>query len=90
MNPTDAIAPNSLHVDELRYLFLVSQVEVLDSAEKLTGLKFSSESDALGVGVVDAEGEKCDRCWNYSTFVGKDSEHPAICDRCVEALNGKF
>jgi isoleucyl-tRNA synthetase len=90
MNPTDSIAPNSLHVDELRYLFLVSQVEVLDSAERLKGLKFSSESDALGVGVVDAEGEKCDRCWNYSTFVGKDSEHPAICDRCVEALNGKF
>lgn len=90
MNPTDAIAPDSLHVDELRYLFLVSQVEVLDSAEKLKGLKFRSESDALGVGIVDAEGEKCDRCWNYSTFVGKDSEHPAICDRCVEALNGKF
>jgi len=90
MNPADALVPGSLHVDELRYLFLVSQVEVLDSAEKLKGLKFSSESDFLGVGVVDAEGEKCDRCWNYSTFVGKDSEHPAICERCVDALSDKF
>jgi isoleucyl-tRNA synthetase len=90
MNPVDATAAGSLHVDELRYLFLVSQVEVLDSAEKLKGLKFSSESDSLGVGVVDAAGEKCDRCWNYSTFVGQDSEHAAVCDRCVAALNGNF
>jgi isoleucyl-tRNA synthetase len=90
MNPADAIAPGSLHVDELRYLFLVSQVEMLDSAEKLKGMKFSSESDSLGVGIVDAEGEKCDRCWNYSTFVGKDSEHPAICERCVDALSDNF
>jgi isoleucyl-tRNA synthetase len=65
-------------------------VEVLDSAEKLKGLKFSSESDSLGVGVVDADGKKCDRCWNYSTFVGQDGEHPAICERCVDALSDKF
>jgi isoleucyl-tRNA synthetase len=90
MNPENAIAPKSNHVDELRYLFLVSQVEVLDSPEALKGLKFSSESDFLGVGVVDAEGEKCDRCWNYSTHVGENSEHPAICERCIEALNGTF
>jgi isoleucyl-tRNA synthetase len=90
MNPENANAPKSNHVDELRYLFLVSQVEVLDSPEALKGLKFSSESDFLGVGVVDAEGEKCDRCWNYSTHVGENSEHPAICERCVEALNGTF
>jgi isoleucyl-tRNA synthetase len=90
MNPENAIAPKSNHVDELRYLFLVSQVEVLDSPEALKGLKFSSESDFLGVGVVDAEGEKCDRCWNYSTHVGENSEHQAICERCVEALNGTF
>ncbi|MEM6837968.1 MAG: zinc finger domain-containing protein [Cyanobacteria bacterium P01_C01_bin.120] len=31
-----------------------------------------------------------DRCWNYSTTVGESSEHPTICDRCVEALSGKF
>ncbi|MEM9818614.1 MAG: isoleucine--tRNA ligase [Cyanobacteria bacterium P01_D01_bin.6] len=90
MNPTDAIAPGSVHVDELRYLFLVSQVEVLDTPEKLTVAKYRSEADHIGVGVVDAEGEKCDRCWYYSSSVGQSSEHPAICDRCVEALSGNF
>jgi isoleucyl-tRNA synthetase len=90
MNPGDAIAADSLHVDELRYLFLVSQVEVLDAPEPLKGLTFSSESDWLGVGVVDADGEKCDRCWNYSTQVGDNSDHPTICERCVEALSDQF
>ncbi|MGI8504763.1 MAG: isoleucine--tRNA ligase [Hassallia sp.] len=77
-------------VDELRYLFITSQVEMLDTPEKLQGLKYNLQSDAWGIGVVDAEGEKCDRCWNYSTHVGESAEHPLICDRCVAALAGKF
>ncbi|MCV3217145.1 isoleucine--tRNA ligase [Plectonema radiosum NIES-515] len=77
-------------VDELRYLFITSQVEVLDTPEALQQLKYNLQSDAWGIGVVDAEGEKCDRCWNYSTHVGESTEHPLICDRCVAALAGKF
>jgi isoleucyl-tRNA synthetase len=77
-------------VDELRYLFITSQVEMLDTPEKLQGLKYNLQSDAWGIGVVDAEGQKCDRCWNYSTHVGESVEHPSICERCVAALAGKF
>jgi isoleucyl-tRNA synthetase len=78
------------HVDELRYLFLTSQVEVLESPSALTTAKYNSQSDALGVGVVDADGKKCDRCWNYSTQVGLSSHHPLLCDRCIPALDGHF
>jgi isoleucyl-tRNA synthetase len=77
-------------VDELRYLFITSQVEMLDTPEKLQGLKYNLQSDAWGIGVVDAEGQKCDRCWNYSIHVGESAEHPSICERCVAALAGKF
>lgn len=77
-------------VDELRYLFITSQVEVLDTPEALQKLKYNLQSDAWGIGVVDAEGQKCDRCWNYSTHVGESTEHPLICDRCVAALAGEF
>jgi isoleucyl-tRNA synthetase len=90
MNPGDHAATDRNHVDELRYLFLVSQVEVLDSADPLQGLTYRSESDAWGIGVTDAEGEKCDRCWNYSTHIGESADHPTICDRCVGALAGTF
>ncbi|GGA00597.1 isoleucine--tRNA ligase [Okeania sp. KiyG1] len=77
-------------VDELRYLFITSQVELLDSPEALSNLEYKSISDSLGVGVVKADGEKCDRCWNYSTHVGISSEDPTICERCVAALAGEF
>ncbi|WP_414575157.1 isoleucine--tRNA ligase [Anabaena sp. CCY 9402-a] len=77
-------------IDELRYLLLTSQVEVLDTAEGLQGLKFTAQTEDWGIGIVNAEGEKCDRCWNYSTHVGESAEHPLLCERCVPALAGKF
>ncbi|WP_298914076.1 isoleucine--tRNA ligase [uncultured Nostoc sp.] len=77
-------------IDELRYLFLTSQVEVLDTPEALQGLKYNLQSDSWGIGVVNADGQKCDRCWNYSTHVGESAEHPLICERCVAALAGEF
>ncbi|BAY09695.1 isoleucine--tRNA ligase [Calothrix sp. NIES-2098] len=77
-------------IDELRYLFITSQVEVLDTPEALQGLKYNLQSDTWGIGVVNADGEKCDRCWNYSIHVGESKEHPLLCERCVSALAGKF
>ncbi|WP_414569086.1 isoleucine--tRNA ligase [Nostoc sp. CCY 9925] len=77
-------------VDELRYLLLTSQVELLDSADALQGLKYTAQTEDWVIAVVNADGEKCDRCWNYSTHVGESAEHPLICERCVAALAGEF
>lgn len=88
MNPSDSLSGN--RVDELRYLFLTSQVELLETPAALADLKYQSQSEALGIGVVDADGEKCDRCWNHSTQVGESSTHPLLCERCVAALAGEF
>lgn len=88
LNPADSLSGNE--VDELRYLFLTSQVELLDSTKPLEGLKYTAQTDTLGIGVADAEGEKCDRCWNYSTHVGDSAAHALLCERCVPALEGDF
>jgi isoleucyl-tRNA synthetase len=88
LNPADSLSGN--RVDELRYLFLTSQVELLDSLNNLQDLKYSAQSETLGIGVMDAEGEKCDRCWNYSTHIGESKEHPLLCERCIPALSDKF
>lgn len=77
-------------IDELRYLLLTSQVELLDSAQGLQGLEYTAQTEDWGIGVVKADGQKCDRCWNYSTHVGESAEHPLICERCVAALAGEF
>jgi isoleucyl-tRNA synthetase len=74
-------------IDELRYFFLVSQVKLVP---EISGADFIGESHGIQIGVLKADGHKCDRCWNYSETVGTHAEHPAICDRCVSALAGEF
>ena len=64
--------------DDLRYFFIVSAVELK---------KGLANGDALvAVQVSKAAGEKCERCWNFSTRVGEDKEHPTICERCSPVL----
>jgi isoleucyl-tRNA synthetase len=77
-------------IDELRYLFITSGVELLESPEVVDELPYSFKSEGLAVGVTKAEGQKCDRCWNYSTHVGESQEDPLICERCVAALDEVF
>ncbi|MCZ0900295.1 isoleucine--tRNA ligase, partial [Microcoleus sp. HI-ES] len=50
-------------VDELRYLFITSEVELVESNAILQELPYSYQSPELAIGVVKADGEKCDRCW---------------------------
>jgi len=33
-----------------------------------------------------APGTKCQRCWRYTTDVGRSEAHPTLCARCVDAL----
>ena len=70
--------------DELAALFIVSQVTVTKDLEGMPGEKLPE----LKVRVSKASGEKCSRCWNYATSVGQDNEHPEICSRCLQALQG--
>jgi isoleucyl-tRNA synthetase len=90
--PVETRAPQckSNGIDELRYLFLASQVELIDDEYKLKGLAHQTSIEGGKIGVISAEGEKCDRCWNYSPTVGHHSQHPAVCDRCVDALADQF
>jgi len=58
-------------------------------SEQISDLKGQwHHSDLLGGPIVisRADGEKCQRCWNYSLSVGKDTSHPAVCARCSEVL----
>ena len=45
-----------------------------------------ARGDELSVSVEAADGECCDRCWNYRTSVGEYNGHAHICKRCAEAL----
>ena len=67
------------HRDDLRYIFIVSEVELGEPRADL-------DPGALNITVTRAHGEKCERCWNYSTRVGESSKYPMVCERCVAAL----
>jgi isoleucyl-tRNA synthetase len=60
--------------------------ELLVTNEKDDSFVKGEEQEALFVKVEHADGEKCERCWKYSTKLGTNSEHPTICPRCTSAL----
>jgi len=67
--------------EELHFLFLTSAVEFGATAVDA----FRSETiPGLSVEVRRATGDKCERCWNYTTDVGRDDAWPTICERCAE------
>jgi len=62
---------------ELKSIFIVSSV-TLHLGEK--------DEKEVTVEVLRAEGQKCERCWNYDVSVGQHPEHQTVCQRCVEAI----
>jgi isoleucyl-tRNA synthetase len=66
--------------DQLRYIFIVSEV-TLKKTEGTVAFKTGSR-----ISVRRANGQKCERCWNYSTRVGESEKYPTVCERCVAAL----
>ncbi len=69
------------YAPQLPALFIVSQVEIASPA---TGK--SAGNDVYVAAITRADGEKCERCWNYSTHVGENADYPTVCERCVNAL----
>jgi isoleucyl-tRNA synthetase len=65
------------HEADLRFIFIVSQVVVENDPNATDGLKIE---------VLKADGQKCERCWNYSVEVGNDASFPTLCERCVPAV----
>ena len=42
---------------------------------------------AVGASVAQAEGTKCERCWQVLTEVGKQTRNPGLCLRCDDAVS---
>ncbi|HFN8454250.1 TPA: isoleucine--tRNA ligase [Staphylococcus aureus] len=67
--------------DALHQLFIVSQVKVVD--------KLDDQATAYEHGdivIEHADGEKCERCWNYSEDLGAVDELMHLCPRCQQVV----
>ena len=71
----DALELLQKHQKDLRYLFIVSQVELGEA-----------KAEGVSITISVADGKKCERCWNYSTRVGESDVYPTVCERCIVAL----
>ena len=79
-----------LYAENDMYKFIKENLSLLQIVFIVSGLEVKEEQRTnevkLGVKIEQAEGEKCERCWMYSTSVGQDKENPTICHKCSEAL----
>jgi len=81
---------NILTKTQDRYTFLQSFSVELAEIFKVSQVKAILDKDnsaIFSVKVDKAEGVKCSRCWNYSLEVGKNQDHPLICDNCLKAIS---
>ncbi|NOQ13839.1 MAG: isoleucine--tRNA ligase, partial [Methyloprofundus sp.] len=74
--------------DELHFIFITSQAVVLPIQEAGSDA-IETELEGLKVKVLASEHEKCVRCWHYREDVGSHTEHPELCGRCVENVDGE-
>ena len=70
------------NIKELPSLFIVSQVEIVDSLNDIT-----FETDGIKILVLNAMGNKCARCWTYSVdSILQDDGETYLCPRCSKVL----
>lgn len=55
-------------------------------AEILIVSEFAVKEGDYAVIVEKADGQKCERCWCYSKYVGTNCNHPTLCERCAVAV----
>ncbi|MCD7723299.1 MAG: isoleucine--tRNA ligase [Clostridiales bacterium] len=67
--------------EQLAEVFITSSVEVTKEKAGYRG-----DVDGLFVSISNAAGEKCERCWKFSTTVGSCAEHPQLCQRCAGVI----
>jgi isoleucyl-tRNA synthetase len=67
------------YADFLPTLLIVSQARMGPEGEEAFR---SEEVEGLSITVERAEGEKCPRCWTWSTAVGSFEDEPELCERC--------
>lgn len=77
----DIYAPDNIYNDlatfgeELRFIFITSEANL-------------HKADELKIVVSKSENAKCERCWHKRADIGINADHPKLCSRCVDNIDG--
>ena len=66
-------------VDELRFLFISGDVRVTPDEDAEGGISVLAQPTTK---------PKCVRCWHHREDVGSHADHPLLCGRCVDNIDG--
>ena len=78
----------SLLEDELRFVLITSYATVLPESQEHAD-KLPTEIEGLELRLKPSSKSKCVRCWHHRADVGINADHPELCGRCVENVDGE-
>ncbi|HIO97387.1 MAG TPA: isoleucine--tRNA ligase, partial [Leucothrix sp.] len=75
--------------EELRFVLITSGAKVENTDNKPADAVEAEGVSDVWLSVKASDAEKCVRCWHHQTSVGSVAEHPELCGRCVENIDGE-
>ncbi len=73
--------------DELRFV-LISSTAKLEAMDAKSATAVGTDIDGLLLEVTASTHQKCVRCWHHCEDVGSHQDHPELCGRCIENIDG--
>ena len=73
--------------DELRFALITSTASLAPLADAPADA-VATEVAGLKLKIAKSEHAKCTRCWHHREDVGQHAEHPELCGRCVDNIEG--
>ena len=68
---------------------MIRLIEIDTLAAKSTeATQADLENGELWIAARASEYEKCVRCWHHRADIGANQQHPELCGRCVENVDG--
>jgi isoleucyl-tRNA synthetase len=74
--------------DELKFILITSRA-TLKTGDETPASAIETTVPGLFVAVEPSEHARCDRCWHQTPEVGQHAEHPELCGRCIENVDGE-
>ncbi|MDO8827097.1 isoleucine--tRNA ligase [Methylophaga sp.] len=73
--------------DELKFVLITSSAKRFALADK-SAKAIETGLSGLAVDIHASSNARCERCWHQTEDVGSHADHPELCGRCIENIEG--
>jgi isoleucyl-tRNA synthetase len=74
--------------NELHFIFITSNASVI-ADQYSPDDAIQTEIEGIKLKVIVSANPKCVRCWHQRFDVSEHAEHPELCGRCIENIDGE-